>query len=340
MKADQPSPCLPAVRGPGGPVPLRRPGSVRRTSSIDLHWPDGRAGEALFDGRARDVLTRADGQSRVVDQSFAAGKSSLQRHLSDVRLGTDKQLSPQFEGLRAGGELRAKLREWFVEPQQRASTLFHLLDDLAGATLVSTWSWFAWEGYSKTLADTLRGAGISGNKGNMSGICIGLRQDSNALDAKGFPKIETQQSLPVPSLINPDDANGWHDLPSIAGPSMRRARWIDLYRDGRTLVAETGFQDSGAQKAGGRLAVHEYRATIVIDGNDQRIQSIDARAHVLPHVECPAAVGNLDCILGLKIEEVQDKVPQRLAKERGCTHLNDLLRSIYGVQDMARHLPN
>lgn len=29
------------ARGPSGPAPVRRPGSIRRTSTIDMHWPDG-----------------------------------------------------------------------------------------------------------------------------------------------------------------------------------------------------------------------------------------------------------------------------------------------------------
>ena len=45
------------VRAPHGPVPLRRAGSVRRTMSIDVRWPEGRLGTAQYLCRCRDVLS-------------------------------------------------------------------------------------------------------------------------------------------------------------------------------------------------------------------------------------------------------------------------------------------
>jgi hypothetical protein len=50
-----------APRNPIGPAPLRQPGSVRRTTSIDMTWPEGRGRPLLLSGRARDLLTPADG---------------------------------------------------------------------------------------------------------------------------------------------------------------------------------------------------------------------------------------------------------------------------------------
>ena len=39
------------------PAPPRRAGSLRRTASIDVAWPDGLEGARILHGRARDVLT-------------------------------------------------------------------------------------------------------------------------------------------------------------------------------------------------------------------------------------------------------------------------------------------
>ena len=46
-----------AVNGTAGPVPPRRAESVRRTSSIDMTWPEGMSGPMIMDGRARDAVT-------------------------------------------------------------------------------------------------------------------------------------------------------------------------------------------------------------------------------------------------------------------------------------------
>jgi hypothetical protein len=43
-------------------APPRRPGSVRRTVTMDFTWPDGLAGDTVLDGRARDLGTDGDGR--------------------------------------------------------------------------------------------------------------------------------------------------------------------------------------------------------------------------------------------------------------------------------------
>src|SRR5690606_40702882 len=56
----------PAPHNPAGPSPLRRPNSVRRTSSLDVTWPQGYGQPAHFQGRARDIYTPASGGAPVV----------------------------------------------------------------------------------------------------------------------------------------------------------------------------------------------------------------------------------------------------------------------------------
>src|SRR5580658_611583 len=62
----------PATAGPhrpADPTPDRRPGSVRRTSSIDTSRPFGMTGEMVMDGRARDLVTGVDGEERVAGEA-------------------------------------------------------------------------------------------------------------------------------------------------------------------------------------------------------------------------------------------------------------------------------
>ncbi len=336
--SNRPAPELADQGRGGGPVPVVRPGMVRRTTSIDMHWPEGRGAAAHFDARSRDACIAADGTLQTVDAHAITGRASLARQISNVDAVPDVRIGPALEGLRAGGQVRAKLRELFPHDEDRQSGLYLLLDDLAGATLVGNWGWFAWDGYSEALGNIIRGADISGWNGSMRGVCMGLREGSSALDAKGFPKMEEQYSATVASLVHPDDARGWHDLPAFPGAAMRRARWIDVWRDSLMLHVATGFQDSGARPDGQRQAIHEYRAHAEIDA-EGRIMVLEAVPHVLPHGDCPAAILNVARIKGERLDALREIVPARLAGEEGCTHLNDVLRALAGVPALARNLP-
>ncbi len=335
---NRPAPELADQGRGGGPVSVLRPGMVRRTTSIDMHWPEGRGGAARFDARSRDAFVAADGALRIMDAHAITGQASLARQISGVDAGPDVRIGPALEGLRAGGQVRARLRELFPHDADRQGGLYLLLDDLAGATLVGNWGWFAWDGYSEALGNIIRGADISGWNGSMRGVCMGLREGSSALDAKGFPKMEEQYSATVAPLVHPDDVLGWHDLPAFPEAAMRRARWIDVWRDGPVLHVATGFQDSGARPDGQRQAIHEYRARLVLEA-DFRIAAIDVTPHLLPHGDCPAAILNVTRVKGERLDNLREIVPQRLAGEDGCTHLNDVLRALCGVPSLAHHLP-
>ncbi len=324
---------------PGGFAPQRVPNSVRRTTSIDMHWPLGRDASTHIIARARDALTHGDGQLEVIDQAAFDAEAFITRELISVDCVPPDQRMANLSGIRAGGQLRAKLRELFPSSAEQETALYLLLDDLAGATLVSSWGWFAWDGYSRALADRIHQEGVGGNKGDMRGVCIGFAHGSTSIDDKGHPFIEEQNSVLVPSLIDPADTLGWHDVPTLDGPASRRARWIQVTREGGMIHVAAGFQDSAARQDGLRQAIHEYRLTAAIEAESGRIDAIEATPHVLPHLECPAAVLNVRRLLGRDITQLRSAVPELLAREEGCTHLNDVLRALVAVPALARGLP-
>jgi Protein of unknown function (DUF2889) len=331
--------AMPAVLGPGGSVPLRRPDSVRRTTTIEMHWPDGRGAPTHIVARGRDLLTRESGSASILAHAAIDGSAFITRQLIQVSDGTSDPRLAALAGIRAGGQLRAMLRELFPAAEERASLRFLLLDDLAGATLVSSWGWFAWDGYTRELADRIHQAGIGGKEGNMAGVCIGFAAGSSALDASGRPHIDAQKSNVVEPLEHPGDPGGWHDTPALEGPRSRRSRWIDVGREDGTITVAAGFQDSAARPDGSRLAIHEYRLRARIEAGSGRIAELAVSPHVLPHVECPRAVLNLDRLAGYRLDQLRDQVPVILAKELGCTHLNDVLRALSAVPGLAAHLP-
>ena len=60
------------VSQPWGPSPLRRPGSVRRTMTLDATWPDGQDGDVIFAGDARDIVTEWQGGGPVPKPAIVA----------------------------------------------------------------------------------------------------------------------------------------------------------------------------------------------------------------------------------------------------------------------------
>ena len=64
----------PVPRGSVRSAPPRRPGSVRRTVTMDFTWPDGLAGNTVLDGRARDLRTDGDGVPTVLGQAWRSSR--------------------------------------------------------------------------------------------------------------------------------------------------------------------------------------------------------------------------------------------------------------------------
>ena len=101
---------LHAPARPIGPAPPRRRGSVRRTSTIDTSWPQGRSEPALVQGHARDLETDADGSTRVLAEDRYTIRSSADRRILEITTGPWRTVSG-LVGVRGGGHLRAALAE-------------------------------------------------------------------------------------------------------------------------------------------------------------------------------------------------------------------------------------
>jgi hypothetical protein len=114
---------------------------------------------------------------------------------------------------------------------------------------------------------------------------------------------------------------------------MRRARRIDVWID-ELIHIDAGFQDSATSPAGGRIAIHEYHLTATADPIAFRLLSIQADPRVLPYAECPVASPNVVRMIGTPLRDLRLEVPERLAGTLGCTHLNDVLRSLAEIPQM------
>ena len=320
------------IRSPHGTTPARRPASVRRTMSIDVHWPEGLTHAGHYHGRARDAATHAsDAPPLVLSEAWIEVTAEMRQLLSISAEPSPPRLH-ELVGVRAGGYLRSALNDAVPEEKKAGSVLYLLLDDLAGTTLVSNWALSRW---SEEWLDIMR---QNSRLPVMQGVCIGFRPGSLALDEEGRSRRE-QNTCKVLPLRNSVDPLGWHSLPDFAGVNFRRARRIDVWRQGDDLKVESHFQDSARQShEGDRWAVHEYLIQATV-GGDGRLRQIEAIPGTLPYAACRSAPANLDVLLGTPVRDLRDEVLERLKFTGGCTHLNDMARSLAEVPVLAAALP-
>ena len=318
-------------RGSGPSAPPRRPGSVRRTVTLDFTWPDGLRGDTVLDGRARDLRTNEDGSATVLAEASLGLVSDARRVVRRISSTPSLPGRQALVGESAMSGFRRRLSEVPAAAAATGMPLYQLLDDVPGATLVSGVAWQGWsdlDRYLEVKADVKRRV--------MTDVCTGYQQGSSALNPDGTLRW-MQDRHPAAGLDVPGDASAWHELPDPPGVTMRRARRIDAWADGPVLRVDAFFQDSASLPGGGRrVAVHEYTLTAEADLADGTLRAVSPAAGVLPYRECPLAVRNVAALAGLPLSELRGEVLRRLAGPLGCTHLNDMLRSLAAVPELAR----
>lgn len=318
------------VNDPIGTTPGRRARSIRRTMSIDTKWLDGIDGPTHYSGTCRDVYTNtSDADPKILDQATVE-VICKGREIEQITATPAPILVQDLVGVRAGGHMRSALALALAEEKQSGSPLFLLLDDMAGATLVSKWALSQWPEADPAYSS----AGVPAR--SMQGVCIGFRPGSSGLDLHGRVKPSQNRSRVVP-LADPADPWGWHEFAGFDGINFRRARRIDIWREGDALAVESHFQDSASSPDGdGRIAIHEYLLVARIDAQG-RLAAVAARPGTLPFPECRAAPTNLGSLIGTPARELRETVLDRLSLTDGCTHLNDVMRSLAEVPVLARN---
>ena len=276
---------FPMARQSAGTAPPRLPGAVRRTTSIDSEWPEGFGQPVAMTGRARDVFTPLAGGAPV---ELASGQFSITasqaREILAIELTPPHPRSADLVGVRAGGASREALKS--VLGDRIGTPLFQVLDDFAGASLVGNWIWSQWRDDWWPGGSVQMPAGVRGPREN---ICTGFATGASSLSPAGLAATGDTSHTQVGPLADPADPPGWHAMPEQSGVKFRRARRLDLYRDGDLLHADLGFQDSGSNPHGTRSALHEYRVHAEIDPATMTLVSLQALPLILPFRECPGA---------------------------------------------------
>lgn len=326
-----------APESSAGPAPPRPLHSVRRTSTLDTSWPDGRSGPMQVDGHARD--SRCDGdldECHTIYEARCRITATPLREITHIETTPTTRGVDRLIGVRAGGQSRAAIAQHLSEEAVGRTGLHLLLDDFAGASLVAGWAWSCWK--EDWIAPAEKPGDAASKPWVMEGICAGFAPGASSLNPDGTARHDVQSSAEVGSLIHPKDPNGWHELAEQTGPAMRRARWIDVWHTGPQLHVRAGFQDSATNPRGGRTAIHEYRVAAVVNSDTMVLESLTADPRVLPYRECPMAANNTDRLVGLDLREFRRSVVDVLAGTLGCTHLNDVLRGFADVPALAARL--
>lgn len=325
---------VPPANGAAPATIARAPWSVRRTSTIDTSWPQGRDKAMHMTGHARDLLTRTvEVAPAILAEDRFVAEVSPQREIITVTTEPPRSTGA-LAGARAGSQLRTAIANTLEDELTRGTPLYLLLDDIAGASLVAQWGVFQWF-REPTMPAVLQTQGDE-RFTRMEGVCIGFSPDSPVMS--GGPEDRTNYHVRVEPLDATADPHAWHALAVQQGPAARRARRIDLWFDGDLIMVDAHFQDSAPLPEGGRLAVHEYLLQATIDRASMTVQSIVADPRILPFRYCPAATLSVDRLVGVPVATLRKTVLDMFARTQGCTHLNDMMRSLAEVPQLSASL--
>jgi len=259
--------------------------------------------------------------------------ASTGREILEITTSRENAIAQEMAGLRGGGHLRGEIARLLPREHEDATPLHLLLDDFSGASLVSGWAWLP-----RAAASTEPRPAGAPRPRRMEGICSGFRPGSSALEGDGTPRIGLINATRVPPLPNPEDPLGWHRLAEQEGVGMRRARRIDVWADALVHI-DVAFQDSATAPDGGpRIAIHEYAVQATADPKTFELLSLEVQPRVLPFPECPDASPNAQRMVGERLADFRLRAPEILAGTLGCTHLNDVLRSMQDVPRLAMRL--
>jgi len=324
---------------PSDPVdapPARRPGSVRRTSSILMSWPGGAGTDLHLKGRARDLSTPTHGKPEVLATADLYVVTNPMREI--VRI--DAEPAPvgveRLVGSRAGGNLRKAIAAELPQEVAAGTPMHLLLDDLAGSTLIAGFVFMRWTDELPGFQERMQ----KGPRPYMQDICSGFRPGSIALFEDGTLSGRPQNVAHPSSLNDPEDPWSWHELDDHPPMAMRRSRRIDVWREHEVLGIDAMFRDNAWDPDGQESVVHEYHIRGTADASTGVLRTVTAQPRVLPYNECTGAAPNASWMEGTELRAMRTEVLERLKSIDCCTHLNDGLRSLAEVPILAASLPD
>lgn len=324
---------LHGIHEPTQGTPRRLPGSVRRTSSIDMTRKPGSIDPVYLSGRARDLKTARDGAP--VEVGHARLEATVEmiarvvQHLEVEPAVANMHLigAPAMSGFRAAVDKAAP------DLRHRRDLRYTLLDDVPVATLIS--------GHALSASGVL---GVATKSGYLpvADQCAGFVTGGLLMSSfeAGDPAVVTGPL--APSLDDPDGPLAWHEMETLPLHGMRRRRRLDVNNNGEDpeIHIEAMFRDTYVRADSTETIIHEYTVELVVDFDTRTILRSEAVPRVLPWQECPGAVASATRITGMRLDELHFRIRRELTGTSTCTHLNDLLRSIADAEALIPLLHN
>lgn len=316
--------------GPREPVPrapVRVPGSVRRTSTVDVVGARRLGGPVEIVAAARDLRTGPDGPTVLGSASarVLVDRSGSRPRVTGIDVTPAVPGAADMVGAPAQGGFRAALRAALAVEVAAATPLHLVLDDLPGTLIASG---YAWAVEPPPATGPMRGS-------PPADVCSGWRSDGTMMLAIRRDGALPPMAGPTAPPLDAGDPDGWHATRVLGPGEIRRARRIDVRAAGAELLVDAMFRDSYRDTDGDESVVHEYRLDARVDRSTLRILALAAEPRVLPWVECPAAAASGARLVGQDVREVREQVGTAFVGTSTCTHLNDLLRALGDVAALA-----
>lgn len=303
-------------------TPPRRPVSIRRTTTHDSNRPEGLDGPVVHVAMGRDLLTDAQVQGHLLDESRIDATVDYSRVaiLAISCFPQDPALG-RLVGKGAYSGFRRSVDEALPGEMASHRVRAQLLDDFPPAVM----------GSGRALrAEGVR-IGIARREVLPVDQCAGWAEGGTLL--QGFselgPPIRTGPQCPA--LVDGSDPSGWHAFALLQPHGTRRARRLDVWQEEGLGFADCFFRDSHVDRAGLETVIHEWRLWIAFDPMTRQFVSARAEAGPLPYPECPASGGSASRLVGASIDGLRRTVRQDYVGPTTCTHLNDTFRALEDV---------
>jgi hypothetical protein len=308
------------VSNPVTRLPDRRPGSVRRISSLAIEpageWDNG----TVVTGVSQDSVV-GDGTVIVLRTASVTAALDAGSRLTSVGGDLPANVAAALIGRSPVSGFRKELARLAPAGLDPGSPSAAILDDLPTVRLIS--------GYARLMelpppVTEGRSAAPTLN------VCRGWAADGTAsrLAAAGESVITGTPPAPRFAALLGEAPHGTASFaePPLRPRSMRRRRVLDLVRVGPDLEVYQYFRDSHIDIGGGEGSLHEYVMTARLSSAELVLQDISVEPRALPFPECRLAAVNARLLVGLPVGAIEGSVRSALGGTMGCTHLNDVLR--------------
>lgn len=301
-------------------TPPRRAGSIRRTTTLDMLRPEGLDGPLMFAGRARDLLTDAEGNGRVVDHAQLSAVLDGEGRLRQLRTFPVVAGLSRLDGRLVGAGFRTAVTRHLPGPYGAGSPLHLLLDELPVGRVIS--------GFAVTRRRGRTGPG-------RPDVCIGWRTGGTPMTSLRVLGHAPDPRMAVAEPFGDDtDRLAWHTMSALPLAAIRRHRRLDVTA-GDALEVSATFFDTHVDDDGVERILHQYTLGAHVDPASHTVLDVTATPWVLPFAECPLGGATAARIVGQPAGRLREFVALEYWGPTTCTHLNDLLRTLADVPHLA-----